>query len=237
MWVRRRTWKFRWESAATINLACLAVCLVCIMPATTPTFDVLHSVTGIWNLEDLIGHIVYLSGLVTLTHVMMARLDVPDRRQVIRLRLEPMAALGFPTMVGLFIAGAPDHHVRDLTLEPAHGWLAWYWLVFCAMAVWILGNLAWALWIIRSDPGSRRVADLYLAAAVINLAGMASRAAAVVIGPFPERVGYALICFAMVGYGIAATYGMRRLRRWWRVHQWKEINRSRPRQTWLQAPR
>jgi len=212
LWARRGTWTFRWESAATINLAGLAIYFVCVMPATAPAYDVLYHLTGVWNLEDLVGHTAYLFGIGTLAHAMIARLDIADRRRFLRQRFELPVNIGLPTLIGVFVAASPDHHAADLLFEPARGWLAVYWILWAALSLWILGHLLWAMLIIRTDRRSAPVANIYVAAVAVDIASLVALCLSVTVG-LPASVAAVLICVATVCYAAAAIYGMRGVKR------------------------
>lgn len=216
LWVRRTTWRFKWESAATINLAGILICLVCMMPFTTPAFDWLHSITGIWNLEDMIGHLAYLTGITVLSYVTLNRIELPAAGRWRRLRLEIPAVVVLPTMVGLFVLGSPDHHERDLFTAPPNFWLAAYWLAMAAAALWVLGHLLWALAIIaRLDPASSTMAKIYLLAVTVDCGSIAAKAGSIWLpGVGLEGTAWVLVCAATGGYAAAAIYGMQRVRRW-----------------------
>ncbi|MGE2693025.1 hypothetical protein ACQI4D_24435, partial [Mycolicibacterium pulveris] len=56
LWIRRVTWSSRWEFAATLNIALQGGA-----PWASETVGVvLHSLTGKYNLEDYIGHDLYI---------------------------------------------------------------------------------------------------------------------------------------------------------------------------------
>ena len=214
LWVRRTTWTFRWECAATINLAAILICLVCMMPRAAPAYDPLHSLTGVWNLEDLLGHLTYLAGITVLTHVMLARLTLADLRAFVRQRIELPATILLPTLIGVFVVAAPNHHVADLVIEPAAGWLTCYWLLLCGCGIWVLAHLLWALLIIHGDPQSATIATLYIVAVLANIGVFVARGMSAVVPAFPGSVTWTLICMATVAYATAAIVGMRRVRRW-----------------------
>lgn len=216
LWVRRITWRCKWECAATINLAGILICLVCMMPATTPAFDWLHDITGIWNLEDMIGHLSYLVGITVLAYVTLNRIELPAPARWRHLRLELPATVVLPVAVGLFVLGSPDHHVSDLYAAPVNFWLACYWLLLVGAALWVLGHLLWALVIIaRWDPASATMAKIYLVAVTVDCGALAAKALSLWMpGVGLEETSWVLVCVASGGYAAAAIYGMRRIRLW-----------------------
>ncbi|WP_232002955.1 hypothetical protein, partial [Mycobacterium sp. 1245801.1] len=216
LWVRRTTWFYKWESAATVNLAGILVGLVCMMPFATPTFDCLHRVTGVWNLEDMVGHIASLTGITVFAYVTLNRLELTNAAQWRHWRLELPATFVLPTLVGLFVPGSPDRHVRDLFTEPPNAWLAAYWVVLSGAALWVLGHLLWALAIIaRYDADSSTMAKIYLAAVSVNCWAVVAKLLSMALpGLGLETAAWVLICVSTVGYVLAAMYGMRQIKRW-----------------------
>lgn len=215
LWVRRTTWAFKWESAATINLAGILICLVCMLPPATPAFDWLYEVTGIWNLEDLIGHLAYLSGITVLAYVTLNRIELADATRWRRFRLELPGTIILPTLAGLFAVGSPHRHVRDLFTEPSGLWMACYWVLMQGAAAWVLAHLLWALVvIIRWDPESATMAKIYLIAVGVDLGSLITKVLSLwVHGVGLEMAAWMLVVVSTVGYAAAAIYGMRGVRR------------------------
>lgn len=216
LWVRRTTWFYKWESAATVNLAGIFVCLVCMMPITAPAFEVLHRVTGIWDLEDMIGHLVYLGGITVLSYVTLNRIELPAAARWRHWRLELPATVVLPLLVGLFVLGSPDHHSRDLLMERPNFWLGCYWLVLSVSAAWVLGHLLWALGIIaRWDERSSTMAKIYMLAVIVDCGSITAKVLSMWLpGAGLEATSWVLVCLASAGYALAAMHGMRRIRRW-----------------------
>ncbi len=75
LWIRRVTWRCRWEVAATLNIA-LQGCAVALMsPAASATLGVtLHDLTGKWNLEDYLGHDCYIVAASAIVYNALGRL-------------------------------------------------------------------------------------------------------------------------------------------------------------------
>ena len=52
---------------------------------------------------------------------------------------------------------------------PTDGWLTLYWVILCGTLAWLLGYSAKALTILREDPRSRRIAQVYLVSVLCGL--------------------------------------------------------------------
>ena len=61
LWIRRVTWSCRWEVAATLNVALQGGAVLLMSPLASETLGHwLHALTGKWNLEDYLGHDLYI---------------------------------------------------------------------------------------------------------------------------------------------------------------------------------
>lgn len=217
LWIRRLAWRCRYEAAVTANVAAQVVCLLLIAPAITDIVGPpLHTLTGRWNVEDLLGHLAYLTGIATLTHTMLGRLQLTEehRHQLTRSRLELPATIVVPTLIGMFWLAAPQTHIADLVAAPANGWMAGYWLLLCAASAWVLCHLLRVLFILRGDRRSTRVANIYIASIGIDLLSLTSLCVSVAVPSYPRMVSWVLMCTAVAGYGVAASYSWRRRVAW-----------------------
>ena len=60
---------------------------------------------------------------------------------------------------------------------PTDFWLNMYWLMLCGMLIYLLGYGSRALLILRKDPRSRRIANVYLVACAAGIAACIVRLA------------------------------------------------------------
>src|SRR5271155_3965192 len=88
VWVRRGAWTCRWELGSSITAASMVACLLLMNPALSLTWSApLHALTGLWNIEDLLGHLAYLAGLITLAQALANRTNLADPERFLRRRL------------------------------------------------------------------------------------------------------------------------------------------------------
>lgn len=209
LWIRRDTWNTRWDAGATLNVALQSVNVALLSPRVSWHLSPrLHTVTGMWNVEDLIGHLAYLGGLAALMYMAVIRVRMTDdqRRRYFKRRLELPATLFLPLLVGCFVvSGCTDGYVVGLLFVPVTPALACYWLLFIAGAVYLLANTIWALLILRHDPRSVRVVDMYLGAIGISLCSFVTAAASFAIDGL-DVVTWLLIRAELVGYAVVAAY-------------------------------
>lgn len=210
VWMRRTTWRFKWESAATLHLTGVLIGLICWSPACEPLRRALHMVTRVWNMEYLVGHLAYTIGVSALASSMVARIDIPNLELFLRQRFELPITTALPTVSALFIKGAPSERLPLMTL-PTTGWLACYWLLISVVWVWMLGHLLWALFVIHQDHRSRVIADSYIAAASVDITAVLARLLSLMTD-LSDEPAMTMACVASMIYAGAGIYGMRRLR-------------------------
>lgn len=214
LWYRRKSifWKCRWEMAPTVNIAGIALCLLLIPPSMDDIWSrPFHAVTGLWNIENLVGHTAYLVGITALTQNMLCRLNIKNKRRFLRQRIELPATLFVPLHSGTFVWSASDVDIPDLIGASASSpRVTIYWMVFCAGCFWILGHLVWALQIIRNDERSRQTANLYLIALTIDCCCVASLLIGAIVPAWPQELSWGLMCLATFGYCAAASVSWRK---------------------------
>lgn len=222
--LRRQTilWRLRAEIAPTVNIAGIAVCLILISPHMSDFWgSTLHDLTGIWNTEELVGHGAYLAGVTALSYNMLNRLRMRDRDG---LPATPLAKQRFltgrivlpayvvpPIHVGLFMKGATDRQIPDfIGAATSTPWLTAYVAFIGAETAWVMGNLIWALRILRNDPRLRRSANIYLFAARTNAACALSIFISSIYPRWPAWIGWSTMALSAAIYSVAASYS------WWR---------------------
>ena len=172
LWIRRLTWRCRWEVAATLNIALQGLAVVLMSPFASATLGVwLHSLTGEWNVEDWIGHDCYIVAASSIVYHAIGRLeDGSEFRRKFRRDVEIPATICIPLALAAFTWGVGSREYRaDFFRVPADNWLAVYWIIVCGMIGYLLAYSTQALLILRDDPRSRQVANIYLFAAAAGI--------------------------------------------------------------------
>jgi len=207
LWVRRRAWGHRFELGGCIVAASMFACLLLMGPALSLALSTpIYAVTGLWNLEDLLGHLAYLAGLTALFQTLVYRTNIDAPTRFLRRYLEVPTAIILPLLVGLFVVGTPETHYPDLFQTPVTGWMTLYWVVLCAAAGYLLVNLLRLLRIVRRDPRSTVTANIYITAIGIDGGCLASILASRVIHGYPHVITWILLCAAASGYALAPGY-------------------------------
>ena len=167
LWIRRVTWGCRWEVAATLNIALQGAAVFLMSPFASATIGQgLHRLTGMWNLEDYIGHDCYVVAASAIVYNELGRLQEDDAMQLaFKQYVERPATLCIPLLLATFSVGNGAAIYRpDFFDVPTDFWLSTYWLLLCGMLIYLLVYGSRALLILRRDPRSRRIANIYLLA-------------------------------------------------------------------------
>lgn len=126
----------------------------------------LHSLTGKWNLEDYIGHDCHVVAASAIVYHALGRLQQDNPTpEAFKQYVERPAALCIPLLLATFSIGNWAAVYRsDFFQVPTDVWLSTYWLLLCSMLIYLLVYGSRALLILRRDPRSRRLANIYLLA-------------------------------------------------------------------------
>ena len=107
LWIRRLTWSCRWEVAATLNIALQGATVLLMSPLASETLGHwLHSLTGKWNLEDYIGHDLYIVAASAIVYNALGRLqDDHALHATFKQYVERPATLCIPLLLATFTLG------------------------------------------------------------------------------------------------------------------------------------
>ncbi len=221
LWIRRVTWHCRWEVAATLNIA-LQGCAVALMsPTASATLGVaLHRLTGKWNLEDYVGHDCYIVAASAIVYNALGRLaDDSAIQKAFKQYVERPATLCIPLLLATFSLGNGAKIYRaDFFTVPTDFWLAFYWLLLCATLTYLLGYGIRALLVLRKDPRSRRIANVYLLSSASGIAACLVRVTTALIPPLQRIEGGSLVwlfaCLCGAGFALAAAHSWRQKVKW-----------------------
>ncbi len=221
LWVRRLTWHCRWEVAATLNIA-LQGCAVALMsPAASATLGVaLHRLTGKWNLEDYLGHDCYIVAASAIVYNALGRLsDDTTTQRLFRQYIELPATLCIPLLLATFSMGNGTSIYRaDFFTVPTDFWLSVYWLLLCGTLTYLLGYGVRALAVLRKDPRSTRIANVYLLASGSGILACLVRTTTAVITPLQRLEGGNLVwlfaCLCGAGFAVTAAHSWRQKVKW-----------------------
>ena len=221
LWIRRVTWSCRWEVAATLNIALQGVAVLLMSPLASETLGHwLHSVTGMWNLEDYVGHDAYIVAASAVVYNALGRLQDDHAMQItFKQYVERPATLCIPLLLTAFSLGNGAKIYRaDFFDVPTDFWLSVYWLLLCGTLVYLLGYGSRALLVLRKDPRSRRIANVYLVASVSGVAACGVRITTACVPQLQSVEGGTLIwvfaCGCGAGFALASAHSWRIRTKW-----------------------
>jgi hypothetical protein len=221
LWIRRVTWHCRWEVAATLNIA-LQGCAVALMsPLCAETLGVvLHNITGEWNLQNYVGHDCYVVAASAIVYNAVGRLEEDDALQKsFKQYVERPATLCIPLLLATFsLSYGSRTYASDFFALRTDFWLTVYWLLLCGTLSYLLVFGSRALLVLRKDPRSRNVANLYLVASASGISACVVRMITALIPPLQGPLGAALVwlfaCACGAGFALTSAQSWRQKVRW-----------------------
>ncbi len=221
LWIRRVTWSCRWEVAATLNIALQGAAVFLMSPFASETIGpVLHHLTGKWNLEDYIGHDCYIVAASAIVYNAVGRLHQDEHMQRwFRQYIERPATLCIPVLLATFWLGnGAAIYKPDFFQVPTDFWLSVYWIALCGTLVYLLGYGVRAMLILRRDPRSRVIANVYLFASLSGIVACAIRILTALIPalqPYENgRFVWLFACTCGAVFALAAAHSWRIKIKW-----------------------
>ena len=222
LWIRRVTWSCRWEVAATLNIALQGLAVLLMSPWASETIGhVLYDLTGKWNLEDYIGHDAYIVAASAVVYNALGRLqDDHAMQQTFKQYVERPATLCIPLLLVTFSLGnGAAIYKPDFFEVPTDFWLTTYWLLLCGMLIYLLGYGCRALLVLRKDPRSRTIANIYLAASISGILACAVRITTSLVPSLqPYAAGttltWILACGCGAGFALTSAHSWRIKTKW-----------------------
>jgi hypothetical protein len=221
LWIRRVTWSCRWEVAATLNIALQGTTVLLMSPLASETLGHwLHALTGKWNLEDYIGHDLYVVAASAVVYNALGRLqDDHAMQKTFKQYVELPATLCIPLLLATFTLGNGAHvYAADFFEVPTDFWLGAYWLLLCGTLIYLLGYGCRALMVLRKDPRSRRIANIYLIASLSGILACLVRIVTVLVPSLQPVEGGTLVwvfaCMCGAGFALTSAYSWRIRTKW-----------------------
>jgi hypothetical protein len=221
LWIRRVTWSCRWEVAATLNIALQGGAVLLMSPLASETVGHwLHALTGKWNLEDYIGHDLYIVAASAIVYNVLGRLaDDHAMQQSFKQWVERPATICIPLLLAAFTLGnGAKIYKPDFFDVPTDLWLNVYWLLLCGTLIYLLVYGSRAMWILRKDPRSRRIANGYLIATAAGIMACLVRITTALVPGFQALEGGNLVwlfaCLCGAGFALASAYSWHIKTKW-----------------------
>jgi hypothetical protein len=222
LWIRRVTWACRWEVAATLNIALQGAAVLLMSPLAAVTVGkALHALTGEWNLQNYIGHDCYIVAASAVVYNVLGRLQDDNAMQTsFKQYVERPATLCIPALLATFSLGNGAKIYRtDFFMVPTDFWLNMYWLLLCGTLIYLLVYVSRALLVLRRDPRSRRIANVYLAASASGIVACVVRISTAFVAPiqgfaFSSLLVWFFACTCGAGFAIASARSWRIKTKW-----------------------
>jgi hypothetical protein len=222
LWIRRVTWTCRWEAAATLNIALQGAAVLLMSPFASETLGHwLHALTGMWNLEDYLGHDCYIVAASAVVYNALGRLqDDHSMRRTFKQYVERPATVCIPLLLATFSIGNGARIYRpDFFDVPTDFWLNMYWLLLCGTLIYLLVYGARALLILRKDPRSRHVANIYLFASACGIVACGIRITTAYVTPIQgvpvsSMLVWFFACLCGAGFALTSARSWRIKKNW-----------------------
>ena len=186
IWVRRKSWRIRWDRALTMSFLFQALGFALCAPAMSRYLEhALFRITGVAHLRDFFGHVLFICAICGVIYACACRL-VPDRElESVLYKIEfPGAIAGGTMLAAITLSHNLSREPRPDFLDvPCDFWLRVYWLSYGAIIIYLLCFLVRLLWVLRRDPRSRLTADLFIMATGLGLVSFAVLLTRIIINP------------------------------------------------------
>jgi hypothetical protein len=221
LWIRRVTWHCRWEVAATLNIALQGSAVALMSPLAANTLGVaLHHVTGEWNLQNYLGHDCYIVAASAIVYNSVGRLEDDHALQKsFKQYVERPATLCIPLLLATFtLSHGSKVYARDFFALPTDFWLTVYWILLCGTLSYLLAFGSRALLVLRKDPRSRNVANLYLLASACGIGACVVRIITALIPVFQcsatTAAVWLLACTCGAGFALTSAQSWKQKVKW-----------------------
>ena len=167
VWIRRTSWRMRWDGVLTLGVALQAAGFLLTIPTQSRMVSrFLFSIIGTAHVRDWIGHVCFMSAASCVVYAAAFRLvdDAHLGRVLKRLEYPSAVAAAVMLMCLLHARVLKTPGVGDFFAVPCDGWLTGYWLTYSGICIYILGYMVRLLWVLRRDPRNRISANVFITA-------------------------------------------------------------------------
>lgn len=141
---RRKTWRARYEAAASLTLALAGFGFL--LQGRTATHILgqgLHCIFGVRHLDDFLGHLCWIGAAVALAYYVLQRLAPAEAiGDLLNMWVHPVLTVAVPVMVALLVKHEQDcsaDELATLTTAAHTPWLVAYRVVFALVLTYLLG--------------------------------------------------------------------------------------------------
>ncbi|WP_046302025.1 hypothetical protein [Mycobacterium sp. UM_Kg27] len=214
LWVRRDTWWSRWEVGATFAIAMEGLALILLTPwAGTELGPPLHSVTGLWNVQQVLGWLCLIAGIVGNIYHMLVRLTDPAHVWPI-MRKHLLVPVGSGVVVVLMAFFNTDRGFQPDLFAALGGdhWVTVIEVANAALVLFLSAYVARLMLSLRKDPRARTTLMLYLAAMTFAAVACVAAVISIWFGGYAGTVIWIGVCLSVgtFAYGLARSWRAKR---------------------------
>ena len=172
IWVRRKTWRIRWDRALTMSVLFQGLGFTLCAPVQSRYLgQALFRITGVAHIRDFFGHVLFICAACCVIYACACRLVPDDELEDLLHKIELPGTVAGGTMLAAItlshnLSREPPSDFLDV---PCDFWLHIYWLTYGAIVIYLLCFLIRLLWVMRRDPRSRLAAHLFIIATGLGL--------------------------------------------------------------------
>ncbi|ORV45059.1 hypothetical protein AWC02_14125 [Mycolicibacter engbaekii] len=210
LWVRRDTWRSRWEAGATFAIAMEGCALFLLTPwAATQLGPALHSLLGLWNVQQVAGWLCLIAGVMGNIYHMLVRLTAaPHVWPVMRKHLLVPVGLGIAVMLVAFFNSEREFEPDMFIRLNGDRWLTAFEVAAGALLLFLSGYVGRLMVALRPDHRARATLVLYLAAMAFAVTACVVAIISIAIGRYAGPVIWVCVCLSVgiFAYGLARSW-------------------------------
>jgi len=210
LWVRRATWWSRWEIGISTAIALEGVALVLLSPWAAQTLGPwMHKASGVWNLQQMTGHLFIVMAIAANAYHVMARLaDFEQMRTLYRRQVKWPTRIAVPALMVMFVVADADYRPNGFSTDDAGGWADAYWVLLCALLIYLSGYATRLLWMLRSDPRATETIELYMVSSAFVLAAISAQVSMIWTDADVSPLVWLWVCLSagIFAYGSARSW-------------------------------
>lgn len=214
LWVRRDTWWSRWEVGATFAIAMEGCALLLLTPWAGDELEAnLHSLLGLWNVQQVLGLLCLLAGVIGNIYHMLVRLTDPAHVwPIMRKHLLVPVGLCVAVMLVAFFNTDRGFEPDIFAVLTGDHWVTTFEVTCSAALLYLSGYVARLLFSLRHDHRARTTILLYLAAMTFAVAACLVGIISIVIGRDAGPAIWACVCLSVsiFAYGLARSWQAKR---------------------------
>jgi hypothetical protein len=210
LWVRRDTWRSRWEAGATLAIALQGCALLLLTPwAGTELGPPLHSLLGLWNVQQVLGWMCLIAAVIGNIYHMLVRLADPAHVwPIMRNHLLMPVGAGVAVVVVAFAYAKRGYEPDMYAGLAGNRWLTVVEVASATLMLYLAGYIGRLMVALRHDQRARTTLALYATSMAFGVTACAVAVASSWVGGYAGPAIWACVCasVAVVAYGLARSW-------------------------------